>query len=116
MGRGISGRRGGFRTIRCDGGDVGLTCMHVPVYALCMATKTISIDLEAYERLRRARRTPDESFSRVIKRAAWDAPPRTAAAFLDAVARTPALSPDTLDRLDAIQREDTAPEDPWRAR
>ncbi|OGV73417.1 MAG: hypothetical protein A3K19_10960 [Lentisphaerae bacterium RIFOXYB12_FULL_65_16] len=32
-----------------------------------MATKTISIDLEAYERLRRAR-MGDESFSRVIKR------------------------------------------------
>lgn len=32
-----------------------------------MATKTISIDLEAYERLRRAR-VGDESFSRVIKR------------------------------------------------
>ena len=32
-----------------------------------MATKTISIDLEAYERLRGAR-VGDESFSRVIKR------------------------------------------------
>jgi predicted CopG family antitoxin len=27
-----------------------------PVYAYDMATKTISVDLEAYERLRRARR------------------------------------------------------------
>lgn len=32
-----------------------------------MATKTISIDVEAYERLRGAR-VGDESFSRVIKR------------------------------------------------
>lgn len=34
-------------------------------------TKTISIDLEAYERLRRARRSRSESFSMVIKRATW---------------------------------------------
>jgi len=81
-----------------------------------MATKTISIDLEAYERLRRARREPDESFSRVIKRASWEAPPHTAAAFLDAVGRTPLVDVATLDRLDALQRDDAPPEDPWRAR
>lgn len=38
-------------------------------YTRIVATKTISIDLEAYERLCRARCAPDESFSRVIKRA-----------------------------------------------
>lgn len=33
-----------------------------------MATKTITIDMEAYRRLVKARREKDESFSRVIKR------------------------------------------------
>ncbi|NIP92834.1 MAG: hypothetical protein GWO24_04960, partial [Akkermansiaceae bacterium] len=56
-----------------------------------MATKTISIDLEAYERLRRARRTRTESFSNVIKRAVWPTPPHTAEALLAAMAHVPVM-------------------------
>jgi hypothetical protein len=37
-----------------------------------MATKTITLELDAYERLRRARRTPRESFSSVVRRARWE--------------------------------------------
>ncbi|MEM7144189.1 MAG: antitoxin VapB family protein [Verrucomicrobiota bacterium] len=37
-----------------------------------MATKTISLELDAYERLRRAKRSPRESFSEVVRRAQWD--------------------------------------------
>lgn len=81
-----------------------------------MATKTISIDLEAYERLRRARRSPDESFSRVIKRATWESPPHTAAYFLEALRGTPLVDEGTLERLEAAQAEDKPPEDPWHAR
>lgn len=79
-----------------------------------MATKTISIDLEAYERLRRARRVRSESFSMVIKRATWPAPPRTAGALLKASADTPVMDERVLDRLGSAQRSDAAPEDPWR--
>jgi predicted CopG family antitoxin len=79
-----------------------------------MATKTISVDIEAYERLRRARRTRSESFSMVIKRAVWPAPPRTAAALLKASEDTAVMDEEVLDRLGALQGSDAPPEDPWR--
>ena len=49
------------------------------VYVLCMATKTISLRVEAYERLRRARLHPNESFSEVVMRAVWQEAPITPA-------------------------------------
>jgi predicted metal-dependent hydrolase len=79
-----------------------------------MPTKTISIDLEAYERLRAARRSPDESFSRVIKRAHWCSETPTAAALLEALARLPTVGDEVLARLDEAQRADTPPETQWR--
>lgn len=58
------------------------------MYTQAMATKTISVDLEAYERLRRARLSLEE------------APPPV---------------PAVLDRLDEAQRSDLPPEDPRRS-
>ena len=81
---------------------------------LCMATKTISLDLDAYERLRRARIRPDESFSRVIKRAIWTPPPSTGGALLELLERTPPLSDAVLERLEKVQMEDMTPSDPWK--
>jgi hypothetical protein len=80
-----------------------------------VATKTISIDLEAYERLRAARRSSTESFSHVIKRAHWRNEAHTAAALLDTLAELPAIDGDVLARLDAAQQTDTPPEDRWRS-
>lgn len=81
-----------------------------------MATKTLSVDLEAYERLRSARVHEKESFSRVIKRAQWLPGEGTAASLLDSVrARGDsegALSEEELDRLDELQKEEPAP-DRW---
>lgn len=79
-----------------------------------MATKTISIDLEAYERLRSARRSPDESFSRVIKRAHWRSEARTAGALLATITELPPVSANVLEYFDAAQRADLPPEDPWQ--
>lgn len=47
----------------------------------CMATKTISLELDAYERLKQAKRGK-ESFSAVVRRARFDAPESTGAAIL----------------------------------
>lgn len=92
--------------------------LNVPIHAcihVCMATKTISVDIEAYERLRRARRVPTESFSQVIKRAEWPEPPKTANAMIRALASAPVLNEEILERLDRAQDCDPPPEDPWRA-
>jgi hypothetical protein len=95
-----------FRTAVLD------ACMHACIDAL-MATKTISIDLDAYERLRRARRERDESFSQVIKRAEWPAPPSTGAALLAALGSAPVLTERSLALLERAQRDDSPPGDSW---
>jgi predicted CopG family antitoxin len=51
-----------------------------------MATKTISIDVEAYERLKSVQK-PEESFSQVIKRVIR--PPIDVGAWLDLLRRHP---------------------------
>ncbi len=87
--------------------------MHVP----CMATKTISLKIDAYERLRQARRHADESFSDVVMRAEWPEMGITARELRE-VYRTqgPALSADALDRVEAALREDRPPEDKWASK
>lgn len=78
-----------------------------------MATKTISIDMEAYERLRRARLRPSESFSQVIKRGRWSRPASTAAALLEELEQAPLPDDGTLDYLERAQASDQPPEDAW---
>lgn len=78
-----------------------------------MTMKTISVDRDAYDRLRRARLRPDESFSQVIRRALAEAPPSTGAALLKALESAPVVDDAVIQRLEAAQQEDTAPEDAW---
>jgi hypothetical protein len=81
-----------------------------------MATKTISLKIEAWERLRRARRTPDESFSDVVMRAEWPELGITGGELLAAYgASGPHLSEDALDRIDEADASDIPPEDKWDA-
>lgn len=80
--------------------------MHDP----CMATKTISLELDAYERLRRAKRSERESFSEVVRRARFDDGASTGAAILEQLralrVRHPEafLADDALDRIDERAR------------
>jgi predicted CopG family antitoxin len=67
-----------------------------------MPTRTISVREEAYERLRRARRTPSESFSDVIMRAVWPDAPLRGATLLDLVReRGPIYQPAELAQIEA---------------
>lgn len=82
-----------------------------------MATKTISLREEAYERLRAARRHPAESFSDVVMRATWPGASYSAGEYLRRVReRGPVFTAGELDRLDAAQLADRPAGDKWTAR
>ena len=79
-----------------------------------VATKTISLKDEAYERLRTARRYPAESFSEVVLRATWPEDTTTAKGLLALYrAGRPHLTDKELDRIEALKQDDLPPEDKW---
>jgi hypothetical protein len=79
-----------------------------------MSTKTISLRWEAYERLRRARRRPGESFSDVVLRAQWPDVGLTAGELLARYQlEGPFLSEAALDRIEEAKAADVPPEDKW---
>lgn len=78
-----------------------------------MATKTISIDLIAYERLNAARLGPRDSFSQVIRRARWDQAPKTCEALLSSLQGMPVADEDVIRHLDSAQQQDLPPDSPW---
>jgi predicted CopG family antitoxin len=82
------------------------------MYVLCMATKTISIDLEAYARLSAARLGPKDSFSQVIRRARWQEEARTCGALLASLKDMPVAEESVLRFLDTAQQQDIPPDDP----
>lgn len=79
----------------------------------CMATKTISLELDAYEKLR-ARKRPGESFSDVVRRSRFeDAPPtgRTLRDYFDAGGSR--VDESYLDAVESAARHDQPPDNPW---
>jgi len=82
-----------------------------------MSVKTISLKLEAYERLRAAKRYPNESFSEVVLRARWPEDTITARELL-ALGRSRGgrFSEAELDRIEALKQQDLPPEDKWAER
>lgn len=82
----------------------------------CMATKTISLKVEAYDRLTAARRYPTESFSEVVLRASWPEDTVTAGAFLRHVQSEEGMfSGEELVRIEAVTQADAPPVDKWAA-
>lgn len=78
-----------------------------------MATKTITLELDAYERLRAAKK-PGESFSQVVRRATFPESPVTGE-FLRAYYRAggSGVSEECLDAIEAATKHDPIPDDPW---
>ncbi len=86
------------------------------MHSLCMSSKTISLHIDAYEKLRRAKRR-GESFSDVVMRARWADQTVTATDLLAQRREAgPVFTREELDRLDATVSSDRPPEDKWRKR
>ncbi len=84
------------------------------MHGLCMATKTISLRIDAYERLRRARRRPDESFTEVVLRAEWPDRGLTAREVRAAYASEgPLFDRDAPARIEEADAADRFPPDKW---
>ncbi len=80
-----------------------------------MSSKTISLSIPAYERLRKARLAPGESFSQVVLRARWEDDTVSAGDLLRRVRETEStLTSDQLDELEHIHVTRRPPEDKWR--
>lgn len=81
-----------------------------------MGTKTISLKVEAYNRLKGARRYADESFSEVVLRATWPEDTATAGAYLRMLRSGGARLTDAeLLDIEDVKRLDRPPGDKWAA-
>jgi predicted CopG family antitoxin len=84
--------------------------MHVS----CMATKTISLELDAYERLRTSKR-PGESFSDVVRRSRFENAAPTGRDLLDYFRSGGSkVNESYLDAVESAAARDRPPDNPWR--
>ncbi len=74
-----------------------------------MPTKTISLEIDAYEKLRRAKRFPRESFSEVVRRVEI---PCLGIRGRDLLAREPFLDEPDFETIDSLNANDTPPDIP----
>jgi phosphoribulokinase len=78
-----------------------------------MATKTITLELDAYERLRQAKRG-GESFTEVVRRAVWVDAPATGESLLNYFRNGGSGTSDKyLDTVEEAAKHDPIPDDPW---
>jgi predicted CopG family antitoxin len=76
---------------------------------LRMPTKTISLEIDAYEKLRRAKRFPRESFSEVVRRLEI---PGLGARSSDLLGREIFLDEGDFEAIDLLNASDRPPEIP----
>ena len=80
-----------------------------------MAVKTVSLKVEAYERLRAARRYPGESFSEVLLRANWPEDMLTGGNLLRLYREHgPHFTESQLAAIESAKASDMPPEDKWK--
>ena len=78
-----------------------------------MPTKTITLELDAYEKLKAAK-VGRESFSSVVRRCILPNAPKTGEVLLEYLrSRTEFLTEEELERIEAIDQNDPPPVSPW---
>jgi predicted CopG family antitoxin len=83
------------------------------IHSSCMATKTISLELDAYVKLKAAKQ-PGESFSDVVRRGVWTKGLLTGTALLQLMQhRGPLFTEEELDSIEVASWTESPPKDPW---
>ena len=77
-----------------------------------MATRTITLEIDAYERLKAAKRQ-GESFSQVVRRAVFPDEPATGAGLLEIYRDRRRVSERYVESIAEAADNDLPPDDPW---
>lgn len=85
------------------------------MYFSCIATKTITLEFDAYEKLRNAKRG-GESFTEVVRRAVWVDAPATGETLREYYRNGGSgVSDKYLDAVEEAAKHDPIPDAPWAA-